>query len=217
MTPEDKEFARTCLEKRWLTIEQVEEIKRVSAERSQTFRDVAVAYGLVREKRAAPAPPVWGYVVLGVFAFFLVGSTATLVLWLRANRALELENARVRAALERQHGRERDPDPTPLAIQAERRLMSARESLRYVDHNSNKLPEAERQTRLAESVAGFDQYLDFRPDSAAVLCDRGRARDMLGRLPDALADYEKAMQLDPTLGRLVAQRVEQLRTVIRPK
>jgi len=155
--------------------------------------------------------------VLGLFALFLVGATVSLVLWLRADRAVELENARIRAELERQHGRERDPDPTPRAIEAERRLMSARESLRYVDHNSQKLPESERQTRLEESVAGFDKYLDYRPDSAAVYCDRGRARDMLGRLPDALADYEKAMELDPTLARLVTKRVEQLRTVLRPK
>ncbi len=217
MTPEDRDFARTCVERGWLTIDQVEEIKRVVEERKMPFRDVAVSFGVVREKSPPPSPPTIGCVLLGTLALFVAGSMVTLAIGIRESRAREVENARDRAERE---GPGRGPghgSDTVLRIEAERRLRHARESLRYVEDSLRTLPQAERVTRLEESLAGFDAYLAFAPDAAAVYCDRARARDVLGRLPDALADYEKAMVLDPQFTRTVAPRVRELRRVLDPK
>jgi hypothetical protein len=217
MTPEDKEFARTCLEKKWLSIEQVEEIRRTSEEKKLAFREVAVAYGVVREKPGAdPSAPVWPYVIAGTLAVFAVGAILSAVATIAAMSRDEIENAKARAAME---AKEPPHDPSAGAATAEQsraelQLRHAREAIRFVELNGRSIPEGERVTRLEEALMGVERYLAIHPESATVLCDRARARDLLGRLPDALADYERAMQMEPQLARDIAPRVRLIRETL---
>jgi len=215
MTPDDKEFARTCLEKKWLTIEQVEEIRRTSEEKKIAFREVAVAYGVVRERPGAdPSAPVWPYALAGTLAVFAVGAIISAVATLAAMSRDEIDNAKARAAM-----KEPPRDPSAGAATAEQSraellLRHARESIRFVELNGSSIPEHERLTRLEEALVGVERYLAVHPESATVLCDRARARDLLGRLPDALADYERAMQMEPQLARDIGPRVRLIRETL---
>ncbi|MBI2933318.1 MAG: tetratricopeptide repeat protein [Planctomycetes bacterium] len=213
MTPEDKEFARACLRQGRLTIDQVEQIRRTAEGRKARFRDVAAAYGVSVEGRAPSGAPAYGYVLLGTLAVFVAGSAAVLAIGLGEMHRRDADNARRRAELERMEPAPTGggADTTRQAIEVERRLRQARETLSGVEDGLLTIPEEERVARLEQALTGFDAYLAFRPDAAAVFCDRGRARDLLGRKAEALADYDKAMVLDPGLKGAIEPRAKELR------
>jgi tetratricopeptide (TPR) repeat protein len=54
------------------------------------------------------------------------------------------------------------------------------------------------------AIAGFDRALKTWPDLAEAYLERGNAKHVLGRDDDAIADFEKAADLDPTLYRAEA-------------
>jgi tetratricopeptide (TPR) repeat protein len=54
--------------------------------------------------------------------------------------------------------------------------------------------------RDAEALAAFDQALRAEPEFAAAFANRGILHDRMGQHEQALADYRRALALDPELG-----------------
>jgi hypothetical protein len=60
----------------------------------------------------------------------------------------------------------------------------------------------------------LDAYLAVFPESAPAHCERARARDLLGRLSEALADYDEAGRLHPPLRETIEPRAAELRKIL---
>jgi tetratricopeptide (TPR) repeat protein len=54
-----------------------------------------------------------------------------------------------------------------------------------------------RTYQLPRALIHLDSWLEAQPDSVRALIWRGETRSLLGRIQDALADYRKAVEIDP--------------------
>ena len=54
--------------------------------------------------------------------------------------------------------------------------------------------------RHAEALSAYDVLAEARPDFAPLYANRGILQDRMGSYSRAIADYEKALALDPSLG-----------------
>ena len=54
--------------------------------------------------------------------------------------------------------------------------------------------------RHEDALAAYVELAEARPDSAPLYANRAILHDRMGSYPQAIADYEKALTLDPSLG-----------------
>ncbi|MBI4566126.1 MAG: hypothetical protein HY716_15680 [Planctomycetes bacterium] len=215
MTPEDKAFAREALQRGWMTVEQIERCRVVAEENSKALREIAGTYGYLPRPPARSSSGVFAAALIGALVIFVAGSAAVLIHARRESRRQELVAARLHSELMAQPLPAPTPDGTREAIEAEQRLRSGRAALRFVAENSKTLSDIDRLNRLEEAVGDFTAYLEYRPTYAPVLYDRARAFDMLGRLREALADYEAAAAADARHADMLRPRIAELRQVLR--
>ena len=84
-------------------------------------------------------------------------------------------------------------------LRAQQAIRRAWESLKRADDPKSPLPADAREASLKDAIAGFTEYLAYSPGYAPVLADRARCYELLGRLPEALADLEAAYKADPAV------------------
>ena len=70
---------------------------------------------------------------------------------------------------------------------------------------------------LNEAFIGYNMYLKEIPDDAAVRIERARTHQMRRNYDLAIADLERAIQLQPTLAASLRERIAQLRLFLARK
>ncbi len=95
----------------------------------------------------------------------------------------------------------------------EQELATAVQTLATVDADQAMAPD-ERSRRLNAAFVTFDAYVKAKPNDAPSYFRRGRCHDLLGRIPEALADYQKAIDLEPKLTADLSPRIRELRQVV---
>ncbi len=194
-----------------LSAEQLARCRAVAASTGKPLREIAETYGYLRPAPSRVVPVLQG--VLATTAILVaIGSTWTALHWWGEDRRRELEAAREKMALDAKPPPPPSRDDTPARIEAEDRLRSGRDALRYAENNPDLKPN-ERSTRLLQAADDFRAYLRVHPGSAAVHHDLARSLEALGRLPEALVEYEEAAK-DPSYSGMVERRISELKKIL---
>lgn len=213
LTESDKSFARKALERGWMTIDQVDKCRAIAESNGRPLREIAETYGYVRP---ASTNRPWLALLAFLAATALLSGVGSAALYLRSWRADKekaLEAARERLRAEASRPPAPSADPVAAHAEAEGRLRIARDTMRFVEDNYRDLPPHERTTRLDQALDDLNAYLKVFPESAPALFDRARVFEMLGKLREALTDYEAAAR-DPHHAKLGASRIRELRDVL---
>jgi len=235
VTDQDKAFARAALERKLLTIEQVEQV-RVEVDRTgRPFEQVARERGFLPSAVPAPKPAmprtaqparripvVYMALLAASFAIFTGLLIATVVKMRERSRQdedLALETERSRAEAERQaaeasRGYKRAVVSGNEAV-AREQLAKARAAMARVEQMllSGRLP-PELGSALNEAFIGYNMYLKEIPDDAAVRVERARTHELRRNYDLAVADLERAIELNRDLEPVLKARVEQLRRLV---
>lgn len=227
MNDQDKALARWALERKRLSIEQVEEIRAEADRTGRRFREIAVARGLLSAgdfRAAAPIriPPLYLALLSGSLLIFAGLLTATLFkMRERTHRdeelALETERSNAEAdrkGFEAGHGYQRSVVNAKEAA-AKEHLARARAAMARVDRMSptGGFP-TELGLALNEAFVGYNMYLAQNPDDAAVRIERARTHELRRNYDLAISDLEAAAKLRPELEPAVRDRIAQLRLLL---
>jgi tetratricopeptide (TPR) repeat protein len=230
MREQDKSIARWALQRKRLSIDQVEQIAAEAGKTGRSFRDVAVGRGLLSAQDFKPPPPMTiqpFYVVLLVCSFLIfAGLLAATVIKMRERSskdddlAIDTEKARTEAdrrAGEASRGYKRAVISTnEMAARAE--LDKARDAMARADQmiGQGALPNLVVMA-LNEAFVGYNMYLKEMPDDAPVRVERARTHEMRRNYDLAIADLERAIQIDPKLQAALKPRIDQLRLFVAKK
>ena len=150
----------------------------------------------------------------GVILIAVVSVTAA-VIYRKKERDGMLEAATIR---QKMRAEDAFPSAPPGATSAENELerdhRAALRTLEEVEEFLKTLPDADRVARLEAALAGFDSWLRDHPSSAPDIYRRGRCLDLLGRLPEALAAYEKALNVEPKMAAAVEPRIRMIKQAL---
>src|SRR5262245_60396178 len=179
MNEQDKAFAREALEKKHLTIEQVEQIRAEVDRTGRSFRDVAVARGLIQGPKPAPraawneflralrlSPLYLGLLAASflIFAGLLAASLFKLQERSRRDEELVLEKAESNRDADRKSAEARRGYTlgvlTEREGQARENLAKARAAMTRVESilQGGTLP-PELTLHLNDAFVGFNMYL----------------------------------------------------------
>jgi tetratricopeptide (TPR) repeat protein len=245
MNEQDKTFARKALLGNRLTIEQVEQV-RVEVDRSgRSFKDVAVERGFLAAPLPAPAPaqipapppprppapaptglhrripPLYLALLGGSFLIFsglLISSVVKLRERSIQDDELALETERSRAETERKAAEaSRGYKRAVVTVNekaAREQLARARAAIARVDKLTNPI---EINLALNEAFVGYNMYLQEIPDDAAVRVERADTHQRRRNYDLAIADLERAIELQPDLAPTLKDRIAQLRLFLARK
>lgn len=247
MTPEDRALARDLLIQNRLTIEQVTELQKECDATGRGFRDVALAKGLLKPEKAAPAPapapprPTGPRQSLGesgpippLFQRLLVATLGLLVLLIiigilqynkRSARDQQLAEESIRAMADA----DRRAKDVRIAYEREQlqkqekeflaALAKARDLMKAAEERVKTAPgDPQLYLQLVEATNQFTVYLAGRDTDAAVYVERSRAYELRRDFERALKDVDRAIQLDKELAPKLDPRLNELRLqVARPK
>lgn len=232
MNEQDKAYAREALEKKLLTIEQVEAVRAEVDRSGRAFRDVA-AERYAKPKNPPPAsprpktkmPPVYLGLLAASFVIF-AGLLIASVVKLRERSAkdddlaIETEKAHTEAdrrAGEASRGYKRAVISTNEA-EARKELAKAREAMGRVDALlKTSGPPDQLILALNQAFVGYNMYLKEIPDDAPVRIERARTHELRKNYDLAIADLERAIQIDPTLSLTLKDRIAQLKLFVARK
>jgi hypothetical protein len=240
MKDEDKAFAREALEKKQLTIEQVEEVRAEVDRTGRPFKDVALSKGLLSAPKPPPSPvqraiaelirhsrmsPLYLGLLAASFLIFAGLLAATLFKLSERSRKdedLVLETARSNKEADRKGAEARRGYTmgvlTEKETQAREQLAKARAAMARVESilQSGTLP-PELPLHLNDAFVGFNMYLSVIPDDAVVLVERARTHELRRNFDLAVADLEHAVALKPELEPGLKSRIAQLRLLVARK
>ena len=234
MTPDDRTLAREALIRNRLTIEQVTELQKECEGAGHSFAQAALARNLLTPEEVAsilgirPAPPspffngllVATLVVLGLI---VVVSVLHRIRQNRSDRRLAEESVEARARAEQQA---REAGVAYLRsrvasreLEAQAALEKARGTMKFAEERLREAPaEPQLHSHLVEATIGFNTFLQEHPDDAAVLVERSRAYELRHDFERALADLDRAIEVQKDLAPKLDARVQALRLqVARPK
>jgi tetratricopeptide (TPR) repeat protein len=223
MNDQDKAFARKALEKKLLTIEQIESIRDEVELSGRSFEQVAAAYGLKKETVAAPAPPSKVkipllYEILIVLTLLIVigvpVSIWRLIQTSKKDVELALESEKSSVDADRKAGEARAGYQRELIMNRDARageaLGRARAAMARVTPSSDpKSPDIAQA--LNEAFVGYNMYLDVNPDDAAVRVERAKTHELRRNYDLAIADLERVIQLQPASAKMFQDKIAQLR------
>ena len=216
MREQDKVFARWALKRKRLTIEQVEEIRAESGRTGRSFRDVAVGRGLLSAPDFQPPPPVK---IPPVFAGLLAATMIKMGERTKKDDDLALETERSLAEADRKgaeasRGYKRSLVSAHEAA-AREHLAKARAAMVRVDKMLASAASAmEISLALNEAFVGYNMYLEEIPDDAPVRVERARTHELRRNYDKAIADLERAIELDRRLEPTLKDRIIQLRLLL---
>ena len=237
MNERDKAFARESLEKKLLTIEQVEAIRAEADRTGKSFSEAAAALG---HKIAAPSPvrPLWNEFLKSVrlsplylgllaasfliFAGLLIASLFKLQERSRRDEELVLETVRSNKEAHRQSAEARRGYTMGVLsekeAQAREQLAKARAAMARVETilQSGSLP-TELTVHLNDAFVGFNAYLSEFKDDALVCVERARTHELRRNYDLAIADLEHAISVKPELEPGMKSRIAQLRLLVARK
>jgi tetratricopeptide (TPR) repeat protein len=227
MREQDKIIARWALQRKRLSIEQVEQIRIESDRSGRTFKDIAVGRGLLsaddfKPPPARKIPPV--YFVLLACTLVIFGGLLFATLYRMQERtrkdedlALESERSNVdadRKGAEASRGYKRSL-VTAKESAAREQLAKARAAMARVDQILQRggFPN-EIGLRLDEAFVAYNMYLQETPGDAAVLIERARTHELRRNYDLAIADLDRASRLKPELEPALKERIAQLRLLL---
>ena len=234
MRPQDRELARRALEEGRITVDQVTSIRQECEKSGRPFADVALERGIKIAPAPKPRPPkaitplskIGSRSDLLLLAGAIVVLTAILIVsgyrvaseWGQDDaiteemalfrdradrRALEVRREYARGRVDRRHAE----------VQAA--LDGAREALAYVEKRmANGEDGPELYIRLTEAEVGFTRWITSNPEDAGVRIERGRAYDLRKDYAKAIADLERAGELDAKVKPTLRDRIEKLRILL---
>jgi len=227
MNEQDKAYAREALEKKLLTIEQVEAIRAEVDRSGRPFKDLAA------ERAAKPKPPPpqkkMPPVYLGLLAASFVicaGLLIASVVRLRERStkdddlAIETEKAHTEAdrrAGEASRGYKRAVISANEA-EARKELAKAREAMTRAEALLKSSGPPDRLIlALNQAFVGYNMYLKEIPDDAPVRIERARTHELRKNYDLAIADLERAIQIEPPLALTLKDRIAQLKMFVARK
>ena len=240
MNDQDKAAAREALERKQLTIEQVEEIRAEVDRTGRSFRDVAASKGLLVAAKAGPSPwrralaeliqstrmsPLYlGLLAASflIFAGLLLASLFKLQERSRKDEELVLETVQSNRDADRKSAEARRGYTMGVLsekeAQARESLAKARAAMARVETilQSGTLP-SELTLHLNDAFVGFNRYLSEIPDDAVVCVERARTHELRRNFDLAVADLEHAIALKPELEPGLKSRIAQLRLLVARK
>ena len=231
MTPDDRRLAREAIERGWLTVDQVGEIRAEAEAGGLSFTEAARRRGVSLSPPAPappppPAPPRSGRRGVPLFPVLLGLSlavlTAALVLTVQrtlldASEEGDAEtSARARmdaekAALQARNAYQRAVSERE-STEAAQALAQARAALVEAERRAAgpPRPPAELREPLLQAAQRFGIWLAANPQDAEVHLERARAWELYG-LPDrARADLQTAVRLEPALADRAASALKRL-------
>lgn len=224
MNEQDKAAARSALEEKRLTIEQVEEIRAEVDRSGRSFQEIARSRGLLPAP-AAPRPkiPILYQALLGasalIFAGLLIATLSRMRERTRKDEELALETGRSNTESERKAADARRGYNQSLVsareTAASEHLAKARAAMARVDQmlGSGTLP-PEIVVAMNEAFVGYNMYLKVFPDDAAVCVERARTHELRRNYDLAIADLEHAMWLQPALAPALRPRIERFKVFL---
>jgi tetratricopeptide (TPR) repeat protein len=222
MNDQDKAFARKALEKKLLTIEQIESIRDEVELSGRSFEQVAAAYGLKKETVAAPAPPKVKipllYEILIVLTLLIVVGVPVSIWRLfqgsKKDVELALETERSNVEADRRAGEARAGYQRELINAREARAREALTKARDAMTRAAKFPDLrspEAVQALNEAFVGYNTYLEILPDDVEVRVERSRTHELRRNYDLAIADLERVIQLQPASAKMFQDKIAQLR------
>ena len=236
----DKAAAREALERKQLTIEQVEEIRAEVDRTGRSFRDVASAKGLLTRPKPAPSPVQQAIAALVkstrmsplylgllaasflIFAGLLLASLFKLQERSRKDEELVLETVQSNRDAERKSAEARRGYTMGVLsereTQARENLAKARAAMARVEAilQSGTLP-SELTLHLNDAFVGFNMYLSVNPDDAVVCVERARTHEMRRNYDLAIADLEHAISVQPALEPALRDRIAKAKQMLSRK
>jgi hypothetical protein len=240
MTPDDRTLAREAIIRRRLTIEQVTELQKECESTGRSFGQAAIARKLLGPEEVAsilgagagpaggppPAPAVFHGLLLGtlgILGLLLIVSVLHLIQRHEKDRRLAEESIIEHAKAEQQA---RDAGLAYQRSRVANREVDARKSLeearRIMSFSEERLREAPAEPQLhpqlVQATIAFNGYLEVHPDDAAVLVERSRAYELRRDFERALADLDRAIEVQKDLAPKLDPKLQELRLqVARPK
>jgi hypothetical protein len=227
MREQDKVLARWALQRKRLSIEQVEQIRAEGERSGRSFKDVALGRGLLSADDFKPPPPKRippVYFVLLVCSLVIFGSLLFATLYnlkersrKDEDRALETERSNLEAhrkGAEAGRGYQRSLVSAKESA-AREHLAKARTAMARVDQilREGGFPN-EIGLRLNEAFVGYNMYLAEMTQDSAVFVERARTHELRRNFDLAIADLEYAARLQPELEPAVRDKVVQLRLLL---
>jgi len=240
MNDKDKAVAREALERKQLTIEQVEEIRAEVDRTGRSFREIALSKGLLSAPKPAPSavqraisvlvkstrmsPLYLGLLAASflIFAGLLIATLFKLQERSRQDEDLVLETVRSNKEADRKGAEARRGYTMGVLsekeAQAREHLAKARAAMARVESilQSGSLP-PELTLHLNDAFIGFNMYLSAIPDDAVVCVERARTHELRRNFDLAVADLEHAVSLKPELEPGLKSRIAQLRLLVARK
>lgn len=227
MKEQDKVIARWALQRKRLSIEQVEQIAAEAGKTGRSFKDVAVGRGLLSAQDFQAPPPrkiPAVYFVLMACSLLIFGGllAATLILKDRvikvtADEAYDIAQQHRQADREagdasRNYNRAVNSSKEAAARE---QLAKARDAMARADQmiRQGALPNMVAMV-LNEAFVGYNMYLKELPDDAPVRVERARTHEMRKNYDLAIADLERAIQINPKLQPALKPRIDQLRLFV---
>jgi hypothetical protein len=199
MTDNDRILAQRVLEKKRLSVEQVQQLLAECDRSGHSFRDIALGRGLLSAQDFQVVPPK--QIPLPVMLILGVGLSilAIVVVNTTLNRQEETKTTAVQAA-------------DPLAIRAKQSLAKAREAMARADSQTKDAGASpDHQSLLDEAIAGYGAYLQRMADDADVRIERARAYELRGLYDQAIADLEIAARAKPDRAPALQDKIARLR------
>ena len=218
----------------------MEEIRAEVDRTGRSFRDVALAKGLLTRPTPAPSPvrqaiaalvkstrmsPLYlGLLAASflIFAGLLLASLFKLQERSRKDEELVLETVQSNRDAERKSAEARRGYTMGVLsekeTQARENLAKARAAMARVEAilQSGTLP-SELTLHLNDAFVGFNMYLSVSPDDAVVCVERARTHELRRNFDLAVADLEHAVALKPELEPGLKSRIAQLRLLVARK
>jgi hypothetical protein len=221
MNEQDKAFARRMLKESRLSIEQVEQIKKVVDGGGGTFRDVAIGRGLLSAADFVPKPkkplePV--YIILMAATAMIFVALLILTIHRAQERSkhdeeLAVETSRSMTEAERKSAEARVGYQRSIVevreLHAREGLAKARAAMARADQQP--IPET---GLLNEAFVGYNTYLDVLPDDAAVRLERVHVHELRHNYDPAILDLERAAALKPEQAPALKERIAQFRLLL---
>jgi len=224
---QDKVLARRALEKKRLSIHQVEQILAEAARTGRSFREIALGRGLLSAPDFQPPPPkqvplpylILLGVSLTIFSVLLVTSTLRLRERSQRDDDLAVEQSKNMTEAEKKSAEARRGYQRSIVEAREARarqaLAKARDAMARADDRLKTAPSSpDLPLALNEAFVGYNGYLDVLPDDADVRIERSRTHILRRNYDLAIADLDRAAELKPDRAPALRDQIAQLRLLL---
>jgi len=223
MNDRDKAIARWALERKRLSIDQVEQIRAEVDKSGRSFRDVAVGRGMLSATDFLPPPPrkipTVYFVLLAcslvIFAGLLAASAVQINERSKKDDELAVATSKNMAEADRKSAEARRAYQRSLIETREARARDALAKARAAKALAEqKVGSPEATPHLNEAFGQYNSYLEILPDDAVVRVERARIHELRRNYDRAIGDLERAIELKRELEPALSDRIIQLRLLL---